>query len=338
MALRGNKATNTADGIPKSSYFEASSNIRGFDINAYRKANKLNLYLKPGQGKVIKLFSAFTTGNFGFDAKVDMGDYGKMFTDKLNTLFGDSWRSLLSSAGKTFDAGNSWAGSFDAPIKPFIKGSEPLSFDVDCILPLIVKGDGTDSFVKNIERPLNDLLYVTIPTKQNTITQTIENANKWLRDAIDGLFVDAQAEGVYWEFVQNAIHDYQDNFFSGIYMLNNPIQYDKSNNIILRLGPWRLDNVYITGVQVQYSPLIYNDGSTVYPSYAKVKVSFITKYKLTTDLLNIDKSGVTDAIAQMTPKEASEEPNNDTTPQINSKNISTVRPTITKYTEVPGVK
>lgn len=302
MALRGTKRQNLLQGIPADAYFTASADIDGFDINAYRKANKINLYLKPSKDKVISIFSAYTVGNFGFNAQVDMGDYGQVFKDKLNTLFGESWRSLISSAGKTFDSGNDWSGAFDAPIKPFIKGSNPLTFEVDCYLPLIQKGDGTDTFEENIERPLNDLLYVTLPTRNNIVTETIEKVNTWLRDKIDGLFADAQADGMYWEFVQNAIHDYQDHFFSGLYMLNNPIQYASTNSLILRIGPWRVDNVLINGVAVEYSPLIYNDGKTVFPSYAKARISFITKYKLTPELINVNPANTSQSLQKYIPK------------------------------------
>lgn len=302
MALRGDKVQNAADGIPKNGYFAASANIKGFDIEAYRKANKVNLYIKSGTNKVVRLFSAFTTGNFGFNAKLDTGDYGEEFKNKINSLFGTSWKTLISAAGKTFDSGNSWSGAFDAPVKPYIKGSQPMVFDLDCFLPLIVHGDGTDSFVNNIEQPLNDLLFITLPTRKNAANDTIESVNLWIRDAIDGLFVDAKAEGAYWEFVQNALHEYQDNYFEGVYMLNNPIQYNNTNSIILRVGPWRVDNVLIQGVSVEYSPLIYNDGETVYPAFAKARISFMTKYKMTPELINVKPSNVSEKVKRLVPK------------------------------------
>lgn len=306
MALRGNKIENKNDGIPSDLYFEASADTVGFDIEAYRKANKVNIFLKPGKSKVINLFSAYYKGNLGFSCELDRGDYGETVREKLNNLFGDSWRSLISSIGESV-TGQSWSGAFDAPLKPYIRGTKPLTFEIPCYLPLIQKGDGTDTYEKNIETPLNDLITVAMPTKNKTVSGAIDSARQSILDMIDGIFQEAEATGTYWEFVQNATHDYIDNFFGGIYLLNNPIQYDANNKIIIRIGPWRIDDVIIDKVAVEYTPLIYNDGSTVYPACAKATISFTSKYKMTPDILNVGNN-VSDKVMQLVPDGATFKP------------------------------
>lgn len=281
MALRANKSDTS-----KESYdYGLNSAVNAFSIDAFREANKVVIYIE-GKGKdPVEVFRAYYQGNFSFNAALDVGSLNTEMLGTLNGL-GPIWRSTIKSIGRTVSGGEAWSGAFDTPYKPYIKGTLPLTFELKCVLPLIQKDNPDNPFVKHIQTPINNLLAITMPTESKAFDSVATKIGETVQNAIDWLFSDT--EGTFWECTQNVIEGFKKDFFGGIYMLNNPAQFDNANELVLRIGPWRVPKVMINTVKVEYSPLMYTDGSTVYPSFAWVTVSCQTTNKARFDTFNIN--------------------------------------------------
>lgn len=288
MAFRGDYKVNKDENTLNPMKF--NNVTKGFDVGVYRENNKLKIFLAiPGSG-TLKVFEAFYSGGFNFDSKINMGSYSSSFKNLMKMFGGASWHSLASSVGKHY-TNEDWGLAFDAPLKPYLNGTEPIAFDFNCFLPLIVEGDGSDTFQKNIEQPLNNLIVVTMPTRSEAADKLVEDlisttdkginwmTNLWMMDDSDD----------YAHMIKDAIVDYRDNFFKDVYMLNNPFQFAKGAKLVIRIGPWRLSDVIIDTFKVEYGPIIYTDGNDGYPEYAKVSIHCTTTYSACVETFNIGR-------------------------------------------------
>ena len=260
----------------------------GFSLDKYREANMFRLFLKDAVsgGDPIPIFKAYYNGMFTLNVGLQTGDYSKGLMDTLNSL-GPVGHSIIKSVGQTLGLGS---GTFASPMKPFIQGTEPMSFEIKGILPLVEKGDGTDDFKKNIQTPVSDLLGVVLPWKSSKFDGATQKIEAELDKAINWVF--DGANGTFWNCVQNAVTGLKSDFLGGIFVLNEPLQYrgsesKGSSEIIMRIGPWRLTGLLIDRVNVEYSPIMYTDGTGIYPAYATVTVSCKTKNPVTPDFLGI---------------------------------------------------
>ena len=243
----------------------------------------LRIFISSKGGDPTCIFKAFYLGTFQWGVQLDMGSFAEGPMGFMNGL-SPIWRSAINSIGKSIK-GDGWSGAFAQPYKPYIKGTEPLKFEIKCFLPLIQKGDGTDTFAENIETPVANLIGITSPWKSSdstdwgtAIEQKLDAAESWLFNDTGSTF---------WKAVQGVVDGMKNDFFKGIYMLNNPPQFDSGTTLTLRIGPWRVSDILISSVSVEYSPLIYNDGKEVYPSFANVSISCLTQESFTPDLMNI---------------------------------------------------
>lgn len=268
------------------------SSVKGFSIDAYRKANQVQIFFNRDSQESILLLRAYYKGEFTLSPSFSVGSFGKDITELMNGM-GGLWRSGLkafSRSANQYTGGSSFksemTGAFSMPLKPYIKGTEPLSFTINAFLPLIQRGDGTDSFEENIERPLNDLLGIALPWKQKEASEGIAKVNKWVDSAIDWLFKPYD-ESSFWKSVNTGVKSMKEDFFGGIYMLSTPLQFAGDNSITVRIGAWRIPKCIIDSVSVTYSPMIYSDGSRFYPSYANVAIKVSTLEAVTPDLLGV---------------------------------------------------
>ena len=285
MAFRGDKAINASQKTLNPMKFNPTT--KGFDVGVYRENNKLKIFLVVSKKQTIKVFEAFYSGGFNFDSKLNVGNYSSSFKNMVKS-FGGSWHSLASSAGKAY-ANEDWGLAMDAPLKPFLNGTEPISFDFQCFLPLIVKGDGTDTFTENIEQQLNNLIVVTMPTrsaKVDGLVKTLTDATDTLIDGITNTWM-MEDDDKYAHMIKDSMVDYRDNFFKDIYMLNNPLQFAKGAKLVLRIGPWRLSDIVIDYIKVEYGPIVYTDGRDGYPEYAKLSLHCTTMYSSCVEIFNV---------------------------------------------------
>lgn len=248
-----------------------SASGKGFSLDSYRNVNMVRIYLYKNDSDPIPIFKAYYKGNFGYNLALRTGDFGSVVKDFMNDspIGSVISRSIMKSVSSSLNL-QSLSGAFDMPVKPFIKGTEPLSFSLNCFLPLIERGDGTDTFKSSIQDRIDTLTGVVLPWRHkqggdvaNAVSDAVDSAISWLFDDTDSTF---------WKAVQNTIKGLKEDFVDGIYVLSEPIQFDRGNKLVVRIGPWRLDGVFIEKVVVSYSPLIYTDGSNVYPSFANVTV------------------------------------------------------------------
>lgn len=263
--------------------FSSNPKASGFSVDTYRKANMARFYLVTSDKEPLCIFKAYYQGTFGFTTSLNTGSFSSDITSFMDKL-GPLWRSSLRSVGKA-TYGEAWSGAFSMPMKPYIKGTEPLSFSIKCILPLLDKGDGTDTFQDNIQTPIDDLLAVTLPWKSSAFDSAKQALNDKIDDAINWLF--EGTESTFWNSIQEAIVGFKEDFLGGIYMLNEPIQYESTNRLVLRIGPWRIEGVLIDKVDIEYSPLIYNNGEEVYPAFATVVVNCKTLNPVTPEILGV---------------------------------------------------
>lgn len=281
MALRDTRNDNYNSGLSASDY-------KGFSIDAYRKANKLSLILVKNGGSPVTFFQAFYTGEFNYVAALSTSSFAQQLLEKMNGL-GAIWRSSLQSVGQSV-FGEKFTGAFDAPYKPYIQGTEPLSFDLQCELPILARFNKQGgivhdvNFIENIQKPLNTLLKVVLPEKNKVFKDVSNTLGDAADSAIDWLFNDTDSQ--FWTTVQNVIEGYKKDFLSGIYALDVPLQFNNAN-LVLRIGPWRVSPVLIENLKVSFSPMIYTDGNNVYPSKCTINITCKTLNKATVDSMNI---------------------------------------------------
>lgn len=273
--------------MDKDLVYTTLDDAQGFSLKSFREANSVRIFIKTDK-EVTPIFKAYYQGMFSFNVELENGDFGSDVNSFLNQL-GPVWRSTLNSIGTSISNGG-WSGAFAAPVKPYIKGTRPLSFNIKCVLPLIVNGDGTDSYQKNIANPIADLLGVTMPWKSNATQNVIDTVNQAIDNFVDYLFEGSEGSS-FWTCIQNWVKNLKTDFFGGIYMLNNPIQYDNKNSLILRIGPWRVSDIIIDTVNVEFPPSFYRGESLnmneVYPPCAYITIACKSKAAATPDILRI---------------------------------------------------
>ena len=260
------------------------NDAKAFSMNVFREANSFRLFLKSGNSDPVILFKAYYNGMFSFTAGLNIsaggGDMLSMFTGFNEGLT----RSIVRGVTKSLTG--TMSGTFAAPLKPFIKGTEPLQFTLKGFLPLIVKGDGTDSFQENIQTPISSLLGITLPWKSTGFANASNKFAEGFNDVMNWMFNGTEGSTI-WTAVQGAVNQIKEDFLGGIYLLNEPLQYTNGNDIILRIGPWRVTGLIIERIEVQYSSLMFTDGSDVYPAYAIVNITCKTKLPATPDMLGL---------------------------------------------------
>lgn len=260
------------------------NDAKAFSMNVFREANAFRLFLKSGEADPVILFKAYYNGMFSFTAGLNITSGGGNLLDMFSGINEGLTRSIFR--GVTTALTESTSGTFAAPLKPFIKGTEPLSFTLKGFLPLIVKGDGTDSFQENIQTPISSLLGITLPWKSQGFAGAVDKFETSFNDVMNWMFNGTEGSTI-WTAVQGAVTQIKEDFLGGIYLLNEPLQYAKGNDIILRIGPWRVTGLVIERIEVQYSSLMFTDGSDVYPAYAVVNIACKTKLPATPDMLGL---------------------------------------------------
>jgi len=103
-------------------------------------------------------------------------------------------------------------------------------------------------------------------------------------------------ESGFWKAVQGAITQMKEDFFGGIFVMTDPVQYRATdgnpNSIALRIGDNRIKELLIDTVKVSYGPRIYSDGTRVYPAYCNVDVTCATKNPFTIDMLGLTENDI----------------------------------------------
>ena len=262
----------------------SSSAVKGFDISTYRETNKVRLYLASGKS-VSKVFEAYASGNLDVAVALNTGNLG--ISESLQNLTGPVFTTAVRAA-----TGVNMA-AIDQPIHPRIHGTEPLSFDVKCYLPINAPTEGKEGsnrYEKNILYPLNNLLMVVLPERNKTLDNLTQQIDSAVTNQLDSTL---GTDNDFWGVINNVIQELKNDFVTGIYALDNPIQFahkgNGRNSLILRIGRSRIPDVMISNVNFTISPSIYTDGSNIYPSRVDVSFKATTLYKATPSVLNIGK-------------------------------------------------
>lgn len=294
MALITSKSKNIQEGVSNDPLFSSSTN--DLSVASYRVNNRVRIFIKSSKNTV-EIFRGYTSQEFSVESGIEYSDYGGYFPNMIKSLgLGEVWNSAISSITKE-TLGESLSGSVLSDIKPFISGSKQFKFDLPCVLPLIIKGDGTDTFDENIAQWINSLLYVSIANKSTKVDNFKDSAVSSVKGWINDLWEESGFTGTFMNVMHTMIDDYIDNFVSGLYILENPIQFKTGTDIILRLGPYRIDNLIITNVRTQFGPIVYTNKTNGYPDFAKVTISLESKERSTREqfMLGTAKvSGVTE--------------------------------------------
>lgn len=297
-----------------------STGRRGFSLEAYRNANKVEIVgVVPGGDYT--LVSGYHIGNFAFRSGIEFESYADTLMSWMNGM-GPIGRSFVLNASTNFGLG-SVSGAFDTTAKPYVKSSSPIGFDVKIHLPLFTGNEtqaadgsnGKNAFITNILYPINSLYSVTFPERgKDAVTNIINEAteafkafNEWLFQRGHGdLTLDANGKVVsgtpgakFFSKVGTTFNGMVDNFTKDLYALGNPVQFNSKFQMDLYIANFCFRQIMIKAIDVDVAPLMYTDGTYSYPPHANVTVSIQTLRKTTTDSMisiNNDTPNFVDSI------------------------------------------
>lgn len=225
--------------------------------------------------KVKEIFKGYYIGGVQYNYSLKTNSYNNLLSRITATPM---WQGLISSA-----TNNGMTASFGAPIKPYITGTEPMTFEFQCFLPI------EDCFITNIENKIKNLLAFVLPAENGSVRDILNGVEEKYDSIVDWLF---NKNDSVWGRMNDVFTGMYDKFVKGAYLLDTPLQL--KNKTTIWVGNQRIYDVVITNVAVSFSPNFYfgrvtdtfgkpldPDSGAFYPSYAIVKINCSTNNPVT---------------------------------------------------------
>lgn len=261
-----------------------TSASKDVSIDAYREANRLDIYINKVGMQSSHIFGAYSTSKFVNASSVQFGSFSQDLLDFLNGTFGSFGKAMMQGISDNINAGNgnnqSYSSLFDAPISPYLKGLSEQTWSVDCVLFMDDEKYTSSElcFYECIVKPINTLYHVFLPSvSDNTVNDFIQDVNDhlnkysdWLEEGHKDDWFFMGASGVVKAFM---------NYTKNLRQLNNPIQMHTDVSLTFILGRFVINEVLIEDITTEYGDMIMKKGGNVYPSYCKVKIKFKGKFR-----------------------------------------------------------